>query len=145
MISASRGGDSLRGSRRLEISSFQSGTFDLRDAVDSLDKSLPAAALRGENSPALASEAVVAPAALAVLLHPAAFEPAAFFEAIEERIEGSDVKADGSGGPSLDELADFVAVAGAGFEERENEQLGAALLPFEIGGCDVHIYQPHIS
>jgi hypothetical protein len=42
------------------------------------------------------------------------------------------VEANGAAGALLDEFADFLAVAGASFDERKNEEFGAASFPFRL-------------
>src|SRR5262245_50797547 len=107
------------------------------DAVDGGNEVAPAAALGGEHFAALGGEAIEAAPALAGLLDPGAANPAALVEAVEERIERGDVEAERALGAGLDEAGDLVAVAGAGVDEREDEQLGAALLELAVGGVDM--------
>src|SRR6476619_2559373 len=111
MMAPSRTGSSLRPAIRSRISGFQSGMLQLRDAIDGCDEGLPDAALRGENFLPIASQFVVAAAALARLLNPAAFDPASVLESVEQGIEGSRIELEGAVGARLDEFADFVAVS----------------------------------
>jgi hypothetical protein len=104
----------------------------LRDAVDRGDEALPALALSGQHLPSGGGEPVVAPAALALLLHPSAGDPAAALQAIEQRIEGSDLEDEVAVGSLLDHLAQLVAVARASLEQSEDDQLGAALLELAV-------------
>ncbi|MBW2483626.1 MAG: hypothetical protein JRF38_26850 [Deltaproteobacteria bacterium] len=60
---------------------------------------------------------VVTPPPLAFLLHPAALDPPFFLHAGERRVQGRDAKQKLTAGSRFDELADFVAVALAGFFE----------------------------
>src|SRR5216684_5504794 len=118
MISTSWVESSLRDENRLVISSFQSGMFCLRNPVDRLHKCLPTTALRGENLLALGRQAVIAPAALAALLHPSPLDPSAFLQAIEQWIEGGNIEANGAAGALLDEFGNLVAVSWPSLDER---------------------------
>jgi hypothetical protein len=102
------------------------------DEADGFDELAPAFPLRLKNLFAGRSEPIIATPALSGFLDPASTNPAAFLEAIEEGIKGSDVEAQGTARTELDELADIVAMAGPVFHEGENEELGAALLQFAI-------------
>jgi hypothetical protein len=82
---------------------------------------------------ALGCEAVIAAAALLGFFDPASGDPTFLFEAVEERVEGSDVEFESAAGAELDELGDIVAVAGLVFEEGEHEELGAAFFPIGVG------------
>jgi hypothetical protein len=85
--------------------------FNLRDAVDSLDKHLPATTLRSQNFSPLWRQAVIAPPPLPALLHPSALNPTALFQPIEQRIERRRVEAERPSGTLFDQFADVVAVA----------------------------------
>jgi hypothetical protein len=54
------------------------------------------------------------------------------------------VKTERASGSLFDQLADFVAVAGQSLDEREQQQLGAALLPFAIDSLIFHIWHCYI-
>src|SRR5262249_47449083 len=101
-------------------------------AVDGRDEGLPGAALPRQHLLAGAGDPVVAPAPLPGLLDPFALQPAALLETVEERVQRGDVEADHAAGAGGDELRDLVAVARAGLDEREDEQLGAALLQLSV-------------
>ena len=107
--------------------------FDSCDAGDDGDEILPALLLGAERFAALRSQAVIAAAALIGLFHPAAGDPALLFEAVEQRVEGGNVEAQGAAGAELNQLGDVVAVAGLVFEQGEDEELGAAFFPVLIG------------
>src|SRR5689334_22860456 len=92
MISASRVGWSRKRDKRFLISVFQSGMFDTRDAVDRLDELPPAVALGGQHLFPFGRQAVVTAAALAGVLHPAALNPAALLQAVEQGVERGDVE-----------------------------------------------------
>jgi hypothetical protein len=72
-----------------------------RDAVDGFGELAPRFALRCQDAGAGRREAVVAAAALAGFLDPAAEDPAALLEAVEQRIEGGDAEVEGAAGPLL--------------------------------------------
>ena len=103
-------------------------------------------ALRLEDFSTFSGEAVIAAAALFGLFDPASGEPAAVFEAREQRVESGHVEAKGTGRTELDETGDIVPVAGFLFEKGEDEELGAAFLPFGVGLNIVwfHIWESHI-
>src|SRR6185369_17485018 len=105
---------------------------DSCDAVDRFGKRPPGITLRGQHRGAGRRQAVVAPAALAGFFDPAAEDPAALFEAIEERIERRDAELEHPFGACLDQLAEVVAVPGLILDEREDQQLRAALLELTI-------------
>src|SRR3954453_9194412 len=94
------------------------------------DEPRPVGALLGEHLPAGLGDAVVAAAALAGLLDPAALDPAAVLEPVEGRVEGGEREAQPAIGPLLDQLRDLVPVVALVFDNREDDQLGAALLRF---------------
>src|SRR6187549_286928 len=118
--------------------------FHPRDAGDRLHEVPPVVALRREHLPSLPGEPVETPPAGARLLDPPALEPAALLEAVEERVEGSDVEAEAALGAVLDELADLVPVARARLEEGEDEQLRRALLELAVEHASQDIRHSHI-
>src|SRR5262245_18279553 len=131
-ISFSRCTDSRSGARRRRSSGFQSGTFCSHNPVDGGDEGLPAAALLGQDAAARRREAITAAAALVRPFDPAALNPAALLEAVEQRIQRRNIEAHRSPGSALDELRDVVAVSRAGLHERQDQQLGAAFFHFPI-------------
>src|SRR5262249_958249 len=133
-ISSSRAGSRRAFESAARTARFQSDTLGSGHAVDGGDEVVPDALPLLEDGTALGREAVVAAAALARLLDPAALDEAALLEAIEERVEGGDVEAEDAVGALLDLLVDLVAVAGAAGEEREDQQLRAAFLELTIDG-----------
>src|SRR6185436_16026092 len=106
--------------------------FGSGDVLDGVDEFPPVVALRGEHAPPFGGEPVEAPPPLAGLLDPASRDPAALLEAVEEGIERGDLEADPSVGSLLDQLADLVAVARTGLDEREDEELGAPFLQLAV-------------
>src|SRR5215208_1701735 len=103
-MSSSRFGSASRPARRERMAMPQSGRgparsgpsdmFGLQDAVDASHELAPGAALHVEPLLALGGDPVVAAAALAGLLDPAAEDPAALLEAVEQRVERGDLEAD---------------------------------------------------
>src|SRR5215204_2142756 len=132
MISRSRAALSRSETSRASSSGFHSGMICSRDSGDRFDELAPVIALCGQHAPAVGRDAVEAPPALARFLHPPARDPAALLEAIEQRIQGCDLEVQPAVRALVDQLADLVAVAGAGFDQREDEQLGAALLQLAL-------------
>src|SRR5262245_38742355 len=110
MISASRVGLSRSVERRCRSTPFQSGMIDSRDEAHRLDECLPGLALADEDAAALGGEAVEAAPPLAGLLDPAAAQPAALLEAVEQGVERCDVELEPPVRPRLDQLADLVAM-----------------------------------
>src|SRR5579871_1396277 len=89
---ASRVGSRFRRARRLRTSSLKSGIFNLRDAIDGGHKGLPCAPLRAQNFFPLGREPIVTAATLLGFIHPAAFNPTALFQPIEQRIQRRTLK-----------------------------------------------------
>jgi hypothetical protein len=87
---------------------------------------------------------VATPPALPGFLHPAALQPAAFLEPIEQGIERRDVELHPSARARFDQLADFVAVARARLDEREDHEFGRALLHLAVERARVDIRQSNM-
>src|SRR5689334_23015170 len=106
--------------------------------VDGGDELFPGVFLGGQNARARVRQAVVTTPALTGLFDPAALNPAALFESIKERVKGGDAKDNRAAGTRFDELAQLVTVPRLRFEQRQNQQLGAALLELAIEqGADI--------
>src|SRR5687768_5021397 len=133
-MSASRVGDSLSDDSRRRTSSDQSGMLASGDESHGLDERLPGLQLRGEHPAPLGRHGVEPAAPLARLLDPAALDPATLLEAVEQRVQRVDVERQVAAGARVDELAQLVAVAGPGVEQREDEQLRRASLQLAIEG-----------
>src|SRR5712692_8120584 len=88
----------------------RSGGLGSGDPVDRLDEVPPLVPLSGQHLSALGGQPVVASPSLPGFLHPAAFDPAALLQPVEEGIERGDVEAQRAVGTRLDEFVDFVAV-----------------------------------
>src|SRR5262249_62043945 len=73
--------------------------------VAPLDDRAPGAALRRKPGGARRRQPVVAAPALAGFFDPAALDPAALFEAVEQRIQRSDTELEGAARPRPDQLA----------------------------------------
>src|SRR5262245_16805070 len=99
-----------------------------RDSAHGRDELAPQRALLAQEAAALGRERVVAAPHLAGLLEPAARDQPAPLQPPQHRVEGRDPEAELAGGALLDQLADLVAVAGARLQQRQHQQLGAALL-----------------
>src|SRR5688500_19907079 len=94
------------------------------DQIHGGDERLPRVALLREHAPAFNGQGIEATSPLAWLFHPPAVQPAAFFEAIEQRIERGDIELHPAFGPALDQLADLVTVARPRLDDRQDDQLG---------------------
>src|SRR5271169_824900 len=105
MISSRRQGSRGRGESRMRTSSFQSCIAYLHDAIDGTGKGAPADALVGEGLAAACGGAIETAAAPSGGL-PCSLHPAAAFEAVQQRVERSDVETDHAFGAFGDELAD---------------------------------------
>src|ERR1700691_4185617 len=119
MISSWRLGSSGRGERRTRTSSFQSCIAHLHDAIDGAGKGAPADALVGERFAAACGEPIKT-AATPASRFPRSRHPAAAFEAVQQRVERSDMETDHACGAFSDEFADFIAVARLVFEQCQN-------------------------
>src|SRR5262245_18048322 len=112
-MAASRATSRPRPASRSRMDFDQSGMLGLRDSLDRLDEGAPGVALRPQHPSPGRRQTVVAAPALRGFLDPPAFDPSALLEAVEEGIQGRHVEAQRSLGATLDELADFVTVAGS--------------------------------
>src|SRR5258706_16145394 len=131
-MAASGVGARLRLSSRCLTSFFQSGMFGSGYAIDRGHERFPCVALCGEHLPACRSQLVITSPPLSGLLHPAALDPAAFLEPVEQRVERCNVKTQGAFRARLDKFADLVAVPGPDLDQRQDQQLGAALLQLAV-------------
>src|SRR5688572_22615943 len=127
---ASRSGARSGSARRSRTNACQSriGVGGAHDGVDRLDVRLPRLALPREHTAAFRREAIEAALALAGFLDPSPFDPAAVLETEKRGIESRQREGEAAAGAGFDELADLVAMARAGFDERQHQHLGAALL-----------------
>src|SRR5262249_47027426 len=132
MTSASRSGESPRPESFAEISDRQSRMLTSRDAAHRSDEALPGGSLIGEHSAALRRQPIEPSPAFAGAFDPPTLNPAAPFQAIQQRVQRGDLEANSALGSLFDELAELIAVPGPVLDQREDEQLGASLLQFTI-------------
>src|SRR5262245_53455522 len=125
---ASRWGSRRSGTSAARTSAVKSGMFEPRDAVDGEEELLPGLAMRGEGRAAVGGEAVVAPAPLSRLFHPAAVDESALLESQQQRVERRGVEGEHALRLCGDQLAQLVAVSRLFFQKREEQELCAALL-----------------
>src|SRR2546422_471087 len=86
--------------------------------------------LLSRGAPPLFTARLAAP--LAGFFDPAALNPPALLEAIQQRVERGDAKLEDSLRARLNELAEVVAMPRLILDEREDQQLGAALFQLPI-------------
>src|SRR5262245_53655106 len=103
-----------------------------------LDESPPVGTLLGQHFPSRFGDPVVAPPALAGFLDPSPLDPPALLHAIERGVERGQREAEIATGSLLDQLRNLVAVMPVVFDDRENEDFGAALLGFVYGPAIRH-------
>src|SRR5215467_12247981 len=112
------------------MSRFHSGMFGSGDAADRGHEGLPRAALRLQHFLPFGRQFVIAPPPLPGLLHPLPLNPAPLLKPVEQRIERCDMETQRPARTGLDQFGNVVAVPGPDLDEREDQQLGAALLQF---------------
>src|SRR5688572_2477455 len=152
-MSSRRAGSAATPASRARSSGVQSGRLvasgiaRLQDAMDTGHELRPRAALLLQHLLALGGHPVVAPAALPCLLDPAALNPAAMLESIEQRIERRRLEPHGAARTRLDQLRQLVPVQRAPREQREDEELGAPLLQLGVvlHGAVQYISVRHIA
>src|SRR5690349_18132255 len=102
----------IAAARRDQLLSGQiSGMIEARDPIDRSHELLPSRALLGEHLCAHRRQAVVASSPLPCLFDPAALDPAALFESIQQWIQRGDAKTEESFGARLDQFAQFIPMA----------------------------------
>src|SRR6185437_8990820 len=106
--------------------------FQSCNALHGSHKFNPGVALLLQDEAACRRELVIAAAALAGFFHPAALDPAALLQPVQQRIKRRDVEGERAVRLLLNELADFIAVARTGFQQGKDEQLSAAFLEFAM-------------
>src|ERR1043166_9785623 len=92
MISTSRVGGSPRLPIRFPSSFLKSGILNSRDASNRLNEFAPAIALRRQHLASGRGQPVIPATALTGFFDPAATNPAAFFQAIEQWIKRCDIE-----------------------------------------------------
>src|SRR5215813_7438063 len=125
-------------------SRFHSGMFGSGDAADRGHEGLPRAALRLQHFLPFGRQFVIAPPPLPGLLHPLPLDPASLLKPVEQRIERGDVETQRPARTRLDKFGNVVAVPWPDLDEREDQQLGAALLQFAVEYSSVYICHSHI-
>src|SRR5688572_29644510 len=115
------------------------------DLADGADERVPAAAVLGERLLSCRGDPVDAAAPLARLLRPAALNPAALLQLVEQRIERGGVKRDCAARSLLDQGGDVVAVPRAHFDERQDEEFGAPLLELACAFQQSHVWESYTS
>src|SRR5215510_3799370 len=116
-ISASRSGERCRPDKRGRTCCVQSGMFVSCDALNSVNECCPGLALSSQHPPALRRDFVEAAASLVGLFDPGALDPATLLKAIEQGIEGVNVKRDLAAGARVDQFTQLIAVAGSRVEQ----------------------------
>src|SRR5688500_14118804 len=91
-ISFSRVGERRSGDKRGRTCRAQSGMFTSGDPSHGLDECLPGLPLLGEDAPPFRRQLVEAAAAFVRLFYPSALDPVTLFEAVEQGVEGIDMK-----------------------------------------------------
>src|SRR5215468_7221926 len=114
------------------VSCFRSDIFRSRYTTDGGHKGLPDAALRGQRLLAVLRQFVKTSPPLPGFLHPTAFDPAALFQPVKQEIKRGGVELQHAVRARLDQLAEFVAMARAGLQQRQDEQFRAALLQLAV-------------
>ena len=119
-----------------------------RHAVDERDKVLPTLLLCAQRLSPSRREAVVAASTLLSLLDPPPNNPSVRLESVEQRIERGHMKSQRAARSELNQLRNVVPVPGLILQQRENEELSAAFLPFRVGParkayCSVPYIEPH--
>src|SRR5688572_27549172 len=126
-------------SSRARSSARQSDIFDPRDPAHGRREVLPRIALRREDAPALARQAIEPAPPLARALDPAALQPAPRFEPVQQRVQGRHLEPDLTARAFVDEAADLVAMAGAMLDQRQDHELRAALLELPVEAQEAHM------
>src|SRR3954462_10291551 len=121
-----------RSANRARTTRLQSAMLDSGDAADERDEVLPTLLLRTQRISPSRRQAVVAASALLCLLHPPANDPPVFFEPVEQRLQGGDMKSQRPAGSDLDQFGDVVPVSRLILQQRQDQQLRAALFPLRL-------------
>src|SRR5690348_12186468 len=137
MISTSRAPRSPSPASRSRTIAFQSGIFDPRNAPYRFGELQPTLPLRGEHFAPRRSQPVKAPPPLPRLLHPAALNPTAPLEPVQQAIQRRHLERERPLRPRRNQLADLIPMPRTLFKQRQDQQLRAALLKFTLS----HIYR----
>src|SRR5262245_11571976 len=113
--------------------------LDSGDPADRVCEFAPGVALRLEDLFAGWRQAVAAAAALSGFLDPPSLNPSALLEAIQQRVERGDAELENAARARFDQLAQVVTVARLVLDQRENQQLRAALLQLAVQHAGFHM------
>src|SRR6476659_11013782 len=100
--------------------------------IDGVGELFPCALLPLEHGSALGGEAIEPPPPFDRLLRPSSADEAAGFESTQDRVQRSDSEGQTPVRSRFDESADLVAVARPMFEQRQDQQLGAAFFQLVV-------------
>src|SRR5262245_37447042 len=118
--------------------------FHSSDAADREDEFAPRVTLRRQDVGADRRQPVIAAPPLPGFLDPPPQDPAALLEAIEQGIERGDAEFQDAARSRLDELAEVVAVTRLILEQRQDQELGAAVLELAIEHAVYHVLHSDI-
>src|SRR3982751_6866300 len=122
------GGSWLQAAPAVSREPCTSRVLDRGDLRQRGDETAPVGALLGQDAPPRVRDPVVTPPAGARLLDPASLDPAAVLEAVQGGVQRRERERQPAVRALLDHLRDFVPVMGLAFDDRENDQFGAAFL-----------------
>src|SRR5690348_16542904 len=137
MISASRAPRSPSPDSRSRTIAFQSGILDSRNAPYRFCELQPTLPLRRQHLASRRRQPIKTPPPLPGFLHPAALNPTTPFEPVQQRIQGRHLKRERPLRTRRNQLADFIAMPRALFNQRQDQQLRAALFKFTLS----HMYR----
>jgi hypothetical protein len=87
------------------------------DALNSVYERRPGLALLSQHAPTLRRDFVEAAASLVGLFDPGPLDPSTLLEAIQQGVEGINVKRDLAAGARVDQFTQLIAVAGSRVEQ----------------------------
>jgi hypothetical protein len=114
------------------------------DELNCVYERRPGLALLSEHAPALRRDFVEATASLFRLFNPGPLDPSTLLEAIQQWIEGIEVKRDLAAGARVDQFTQLISVAGPRVEQRKDEQLRGPPLQLTIERSGVTICHEQI-
>src|SRR5215831_5091694 len=134
---SSKRSDSAAPSKRREAMrsrtiSPHSGMLYSCHPADGSNEFLPALPLRGKRVSTLTRKTVIPPPPLLGLFDPAAVDPAPLLQPVQQRIERRDVESQGAARSDLNQPRNVISMPRLILEQREDQKLGAAFLPFLI-------------
>ena len=113
-------------------------------APHGLHECFPGLPLLGQDTAPLRRHFVQPATAFVGLLDPGALDPAALLEAIEQGVEGIDVKLQLAARPCLDQFAQVVPVPGSRVEQREDQQFRRSAFQLAVERARVDICHEQI-